>query len=282
MRVHKIHYTEIPVIQVPSTPPGVPPLNLLEQLPYEVVMLHVMLPLDAVAILNLCTASAVIQQICMDEYFWKQKTIRDFGTEEHPLGDDTWKNVYFNNLNLSRKLKQTIQSGDIESVRDITTALAETKLINLNDFITVALQAKELDIVRYFISKLTSVPPKSGALDVLCLMANTTHGVGLFKRYFWVYSFILAHRHPVFILDLFQDLMRCVIQSKKKSLIRYIYTRFLNRYGMDSGTEPQQFVDYARSLGHTEVMKTIRDTWYVYKNVIERTKTKHLRKTLVI
>ncbi len=274
MRVLKINYTEIPVIQVPSTPPGVPPLNLLEQLPYEVVMLHVMLPLDAVAILNLCTASAVIQRICMDEYFWKQKTIRDFGTLEPPSKEDTWKNVYFNKLNLSRKLKQTIQKGDIESVRDITTALIETEPINLNDFIIVALNEGQLDIVRYFITQLTSAWNQSGVLDILCLMTNTTNGVGIFKKYFRMYAFIIRP-HP-YLYGLFHDLMKCVVQNKKKSLIRFVYTHYLNRHGIFSGTDPEQFVNYAKSLGrgYTEVIKTIRETYNAHKRATERVKTR--------
>lgn len=298
----RVKFVELPVIKPPSLPKGVPLPSDLEKLPPELLIM-IMLSLDVVAILSLCSTSSIIRRICQKEWFWKQKSIQDLGLPDNfEIGtNETWKNFYLNKINPIRELKQFIRYGNIESFRTLIQELYNEELEtikseqeeqdeydplrsqdarflpqakdtiplvrNIHNLMDLALKKEKIPFVRIILPLMVGiedsvvVPPSKG-LKILCLMAQTPKANKLFKNYLTHYITLYEHNYTRFrdpwgdwrVLDTgsrvpWDDIMKCVIQSGKKQLVGFVYTKFLNRFGiLREISRVDMYVDYAKSL----------------------------------
>lgn len=298
----RVKFVELPVIKPPSLPKGVPLPSDLEKLPPELLIM-IMLSLDVVAILSLCSTSSIIRRICQKEWFWKQKSIQDLGLPDNfEIGtNETWKNFYLNKINPIRELKQFIRYGNIESFRTLIQELYNEELEtikseqeeqdeydplrsqdarflpqakdtiplvrNIHNLMDLALKKEKIPFVRIILPLMVGiedsvvVPPSKG-LKILCLMAQTPKANKLFRNYLTHYITLYEHNYTRFrdpwgdwrVLDTgsrvpWDDIMKCVIQSGKKQLVGFVYTKFLNRFGiLREISRVDMYVDYAKSL----------------------------------
>ena len=294
----RVKFVELPVIKPPSLPKGVPLPSDLEKLPPELLIM-IMLSLDVVAILSLCSTSSIIRRICQKEWFWKQKSIQDLGLPDNfEIGtNETWKNFYLNKINPIRELKQFIRYGNIGSFRTLIQELYNEELEtikseqeeqdeydplrnqdarflpqakdtiplvrNIHNLMDLALKKEKIPFVRIILPLMVGiedsvvVPPSKG-LKILCLMAQTPKANKLFRNYLthyitlyeqnWIQTrspgvWVTGYRVP------WDDIMKCVIQSGKKQLVGFVYTKFLNRFGISRETSRvDMYVNYAKSL----------------------------------
>jgi len=298
----RVKFVELPVIKPPSLPKGVPLPSDLEKLPPELLIM-IMLSLDVVAILSLCSTSSIIRRICQKEWFWKQKSIQDLGLPDNfEIGtNETWKNFYLNKINPIRELKQFIRYGNIGSFRTLIQELYNEELEtikseqeeqdeydplrnqdarflpqakdtiplvrNIHNLMDLALKKEKIPFVRIILPLMVGiedsvvVPPSKG-LKILCLMAQTPKANKLFRNYLTHYITLYEHNYTRVrdpwgdwrVLDTgsrvpWDDIMKCVIQSGKKQLVGFVYTKFLNRFGILRETSRvDMYVDYAKSL----------------------------------
>jgi len=318
----RVKFVELPVIKPPSLPLGIPLPSDLEKLPPELLIM-IMLSLDVVAILSLCSTSSIIRRICQKEWFWKQKSIQDLGLPDNfEIGtNETWKNFYLNKINPIRELKQFIRYGNIESFRTLIQELYNEELEtikseqeeqdkydplrsqiftfgewkglpedadispesplepepvakdtiplvrNIHNLMDLALKKEKIPFVHIILPLMVEiedsvvVPPSKG-LKILCLMAQTPKANKLFRNYLTHYITLYEHNYTRFrdpwgdwrVLDTgsrvpWDDIMKCVIQSGKKQLVGFVYTKFLNRFGISrEKSRVDRYVDYAKSL----------------------------------
>lgn len=309
----RVKFVELPVIKPPSLPKGVPLPNDLEKLPPELLIM-IMLSLDVVAILSLCSTSSIIRRICQKEWFWKQKSIQDLGLPDNfEIGtNETWKNFYLNKINPIRELKQFIRYGNIESFRTLILVLYNEELEtikseqeeqdeydprlitrfrprakdpiplirNIHNLMDMALKKEKIPIVRIILPLMVGiedsvvVPPSKG-LKILCLVAQTPKANKLFRNYLTHYITLYEHnwtriRGLPGVWDTgsrvpWDDIMKCVIQSGKKQLVGFVYTKFLNRFGRSRETSRvDMYVDYAKSLRKGALARHIENIYNSY------------------
>ena len=312
----RVKFVELPVIKPPSLPKGVPLPSDLEKLPSELLIM-IMLSLDVVAILSLCSTSSIIRRICQKEWFWRQKSIQDLGLPDNfEIGtNETWKNFYLNKINPIRELKQFIRYGNIESFRTLIQELyneeletikseqqeqaeRDPRLItrfrprakdtiplvrNIHNLMDLALKNENIPFVRIILPLMVGiedsvvVPPSKG-LKILCLMAQTPKANKLFRNYLTHYITLHEHNYTRFrdpwgewrVLDTgsrvpWDDIMKCVIQSGKKQLVGFVYTKFLNRFGRSRETSRvDMYVDYAKSLRKGDLARHIEIIYNSY------------------
>jgi len=307
----RVKFIELPVIKPPSLPKGVPHPSDLEKLPSELLIM-IMLSLDVVAILSLCSTSSTIRRICQEEWFWRQKAIQDLGLPDNfEMGsNETWKNFYLNKINPIRELKQFIRDGNIESFRTLIQELynEELKIIKseqdeydplrsqdarflpqakdpiplirkIHNLMDLALKKEKIPIVRIILPLMVGiedsvvVPPSKG-LKILCLMAQTPKANKFFRNYLTHYITLYEHNWTrTRSLGLrgtgsrahWDDIMKCVIQSGKKQLVGFVYTKFLNRFGRSRETSRvDMYVDYAKSLRKGALARHIENIYNSY------------------
>lgn len=272
MKKRLVRHNLIPVIKVPDLPISTGTLNIIEQLPHEVVMLTVMMDMDAEDVLSLCSVSTKINEICTSEYFWKLKTERDFG-EVFLSEGDTWKNTYFNKLKPRRLLKQRIIAGDFDAVKDIAK---DIDVPFLGDEVLLALQNDQRDIASHLIDISHSILIEDNNNVIACYMAKNPEGnedlfLQFFDKYIYgdeAWSSQLNDKH----LNLFSDILKCAILGENEDIIDSVYMSILNLFGLNSPhSDPNEYIRYAE---HHEVNKKIstqlRNIYEIYK----RTRTR--------
>lgn len=299
----RVKFVKLPVIKPPRLPEGVPHPSELEKLPFEIVIM-IMLSLDVMAILSLCSTSSIIRNICKQEWFWKQKARQDLGlSDDFEIGpNDTWKNFYLNKINPIRELKQFIVNGDVESFRTLMYELMPKELAvgvlwgryevpeevhrltlilarNIHKLMNLALKDKQLAIARIILDKIVEIEesfaaPVNKGLKTLCLMAQTPKAMNIFKVYLNHYiqqneqTWVRVAGRGVWDEGSrvpWDDLMKCVIESGKKTLVGVVYTKFLNRYGRSrDASRVDVYVDYAESLGKKSIARHIKNIYNSY------------------
>lgn len=65
----------------------------LESIPSE-INYNILLSLPLNSVLTMCQVNRYYNDICKDDFFWKEKTLYDFGVKTRPIGL-TWKEYYF-------------------------------------------------------------------------------------------------------------------------------------------------------------------------------------------
>jgi hypothetical protein len=93
---------------------------------------EILLNLPLIDLLHVCETNHELNAICGSEYFWQQKTIKDFGNNVENLNNLPWYEVYVKEFKLERDRKSLINRFN-----DIMSAVLngqETKVFDVSNF----------------------------------------------------------------------------------------------------------------------------------------------------
>jgi len=270
-------YTEIPVIQVPRSilPLGIPDINILEKMPYEIVMTKIMLPMKAEDILSLCEVSTKINKICQNEYFWMIKTKYDFGEDIMLSSGDTWRNLYFNKLVPKRLLRQNVERGDIEGIKQALEDESKARYV-LDRELIIALKNENLEVVELLLSYHPTPQNVESTLSVLCAIAQIDGGIRIYRIFREYWDLVTIDEiNPLH----FKELMNCLIEGKNGMILRQVYHDFLNIYGSypqyREFTEPTQYLNLVYNRGYQKMAFIIQRTYKEYNTNLRRIRKRY-------
>lgn len=102
-------------------------------------LINVFLHADLPSLQNLCSTSRFFHEMCNDDYLWKLKTVKDFGTSHTAGSLKAWKETYIKMWNLPNKIP--IESW-LNLLNQITIDDDQTKE-DLIDILSNILKAKQ-------------------------------------------------------------------------------------------------------------------------------------------
>jgi len=253
----RIRFRDIPVIKL--NPEDVPiPVN--DQLPRE-LMMKVLMDLDPVDLLNMCTTYSGIRTICDDEYFWKQKAIRDFddvSEDDVPPRGQTWKNFYFNKLNIHREIKQAIRAGDYALVKELAFLLKDEKRDDLfEEELHLSIKENQRKITNYFLENYDIGFTRVRGLQIICDLMKQEQARTVTKKVLRIYK-------EKFIVN-YSKLVKCAIDTANTIIVSDIYNSALST----KWRNPKPYVKYAQQKGYNHIAKTIQKMYEEYLNWVK-------------
>jgi len=258
----KIRFSNLPVIK-----PEVEPVTALKigTLDPE-LMTQVLLHLDPVDVLNMCISQKSVRKVCDDELFWKRKTIQDFrdvSEKDEPPRGQTWKNFYFNKVNIHRELKQAIREGNeflVEELAQIIVELEgeEEKEGFFEDEVHLSVLENQSELTNYFLNNYNVGLTKERGIQIICdQMKNTTRSRYLVKKLYWSYRDLFSYSYPNYY-----KLMQCAIDSRHITTVKDVYNIVLNT----PFREPKAYIRYAKRKGLNYIAKIIQEIHDTYRN----------------
>ena len=262
----KIRFTNIPVIKPRPDPLFAMKIDKLD----PEFMTEVLLNLDPIDILNMCISYKSIRVVCDDELFWKRKTIQDFkdvSEEDEPPRGQTWKNFYFNKLNIHRELKQAIREGNYALVKELSVLITELEGEDTEGFFEDELHFSILenrtDITAYFLNNHKIKFTKDRGLQIICDQMKHVHSKVLTKRLLRLYRIQFPSIYPYYT-----KLMNCAIDAGYIDTVQDIYNIILSTTWRD----PIPFVRYAKRKGFKYLATIIQKMYDDYMRWYETIK----------
>jgi len=248
----RIKFRNIPVIKL--DPEDVIE-GMIDQL-YPELMIKVLLELDPNDVLNMCATYSRIHTFCDDEYFWKQKTIKDFddiSEGDVPPRGQTWKNFYFNKLNIHRELKQAIRDGNYALVKELAFLLKDEERDDLfEEEFHLSIKENQRKIANYFLENYDIGFTRERGLQIICDLMKQYRSRTITKKVLRIYK-------TKYNVNFFK-LMKCAIDTDDINIVKDIYTSALGT----KWRNPKLYIQYAQEQGYYHIAKTIREMYNEY------------------
>ncbi len=237
-----------------------------------------MLHLDPIDIKYVCATSVVLQNICDDEFFWKQKSIIDFDLPENIVDIPqilvykkiyNWKEYYFIMFNPRIEMKQAIQKGNLELVNELIEFIPTrgTQSFLTEQEIKLAIDNRQWDIVNHLL-KYPIFYEKQDGLKLICTLLKE----GDLSLWSVIQGIIISYKQQ-YPLD-YEMLIGCSIQSGSVPFVEHIYRTALSKGTNESGERiskiyPDAYIQNALELGYEDIAHTIEWIYKDYTNWVK-------------